>query len=771
MTNGKRTIAGLALGMMALAGTGLGVPSPARADEVDDYTRKLVELDQRVQAMSTEFREAPPPSPDLADRRVLDAQVLFSLKNYEEAATILLDVVEKYPNSRAYDDAVYLLGESLFQARDYYPSRQYFTLAVKKQTNSKAEQQALQRLIEIALRTGDYEQIDDYLNRLQGVPPHLLEPGVPYVRAKYLYFRGKFADASAGFASIPPSNAFYFQARYFLATVMVRTGDLAGASVVFDSILKLQPPDDSAKEIQDLARLALGRILYERSQFDRAIDAYGAVGRQSRYFTDALYEQGWTHIKAKNWKLAYRSLDLLLLTSPDHKEGPELRLLMGNLNLFMENFFLASDAFSKSRDEFEPIHRQLQVELLRAQQDPQYFDNLVGKNLDKFDIGAFIPASATKWVQADPDVARMLTLASDVGDIQRALKDSEQIVTKLERAMQTAGKAGIFPDLAAARTRSVEVSNQLVETRQKFVSRVRAMLESSLSADERKALDHLAAERTGLEKRIENLPLTRQALKARDDEAKKNLTDLDGKGSELNVEIQSLEAQLVAIEQYYRSSRAEQKIRPEDIQGPVKDLRAAINELHTAHDKVRDEISDAIREASTAGAAGEEERQMGARLADLLKQEQAIQNRAKFRQPSDRQLQIDRCMGLLARADQIDGRLKELDKRIDAQAEVRLEKVRGYLATEKEELKLAGSKLGVVMGESQSLGGGLAQAMFAKVADRFYDLVVKSDVGIIDVAWGLKDQKTKAVTRLTTQKNLEIKALDEDFRRILEEDK
>src|ERR1041384_5801227 len=134
MTNGKRTIAGLALGMMALAGTGVAVPSPARADEVDDYTRKLVELDQRVQAMSAEFKEAPPPSPDMADPRVLDAQVLFSLKNYEEAATILLDVVEKYPNSRAYDDAVYLLGESLFQARDFYSARHYLQEAVAKNT-------------------------------------------------------------------------------------------------------------------------------------------------------------------------------------------------------------------------------------------------------------------------------------------------------------------------------------------------------------------------------------------------------------------------------------------------------------------------------------------------------------------------------------------------------------------------------------------------------------------------------------------------------------
>ncbi len=794
MIQGKRTTAGLALGIIGGTVSAIGACGPvttvsavgvlgafalvttvcastARADEVDDTTRKLIDIDQRVRQLSADFRDAAPPAPDIADRRVLDAQVLFSLKNYEEAATILLDVVEKYPNSRAYDDAVYLLGESLFQARDYYPSRQYFALAIKKRTNSKSEQQALQRLIEIALRTGDYEQIDEYLSRLQGVPLQVLEPGVPYVRAKYLYFRGNISDASAGFASIPASNPYYFQARYFLGTSMVKTGDLAGASQVFDAILKLQPPDDTAQEIQDLARLALGRILYERAQLDRAIDAYQAVGRQSRYFVDALSEQAWTYIKAKEWKKAYRALDLLLLTNPEHKDGPELRLLMGNLNLRMENFFLASDAFSKSRDEFEPIHRQLQSEIVRAQQDPAYFDNLVGKNLDKFDIGTFIPASATRWVEADPDVARMLTLAGDVGEIEHALKDSEQIVAKLERAMVTSGKAGIFPDLAAARTQSVEVTNQLVDVRQKFAAHLRDLLESSLSADEKRDLDRVATERDNLERQIKNLPLTRESLKHREIEAKEQFRQLDAQGSELNVEIQSLEAQLVAIEQYYRNSRSEQKIRPEDIQGPLKDLRVAIDELHAAHDKVRDEIAEASRESSTAGAAGEEERQMTTRLAPLLKQEQEIQSRAKYRLSADRQTQVDRIYGLLARVDAIDAQLGQLDQRIDAQAVVRLEKVRGYLDAEKIELQQAGMKLGTVVGESQSLGGGLAQAMFTKVAARFYDLVVRSDVGIIDVAWGLKDQKTQAVTKLTTQKNLEAKALDEDFKKLLEEDK
>src|SRR5262245_30774429 len=126
MKQAKLTVAGFVLGAAGLLG------SPARADDVDDAIRKLIDLDQRVHTMTLEFRETKAPSPDIADRRVLDAQVLFTLKNYEEAATILLDVVEKWPKTRAAEDALYLLGEALFQARDFYSSRHYLELAVAK---------------------------------------------------------------------------------------------------------------------------------------------------------------------------------------------------------------------------------------------------------------------------------------------------------------------------------------------------------------------------------------------------------------------------------------------------------------------------------------------------------------------------------------------------------------------------------------------------------------------------------------------------------------
>jgi hypothetical protein len=135
------------------------------------------------------------------------------------------------------------------------------------------------------------------------------------------------------------------------------------------------------------------------------------------------------------------------------------------------------------------------------------------------------------------------------------------------------------------------------------------------------------------------------------------------------------------------------------------------------------------------------------------------------------QAKVDQMNGVLSRADAIGKQLDDFDRRVDTQVDARLETVKQYLAVEKEELAKANTKLGSVVTESQSLGGGLAQAMFTRVADRFYDLVVRSDVGIIDVSWGLKDQKTGVVTKLTNQKSLELRALDEDFKKVMEDDK
>jgi tetratricopeptide (TPR) repeat protein len=767
MSQGMVKVVGFSLGVAGL----LAVQGAARADDLDQWAGKLIDMEQRAGSMIYELKDQPPPSPDVADRRVIDAQVLFNLKNYEEAATILLDVVDKYPGTRAYDDAIYLLGEALFEAQDFHTARAYLEKAIAKNNGSKAEAQALQRLVEIALRTGDYEHVSDYLARLQSFPAANVGPSIPYVRGKYYYFTGKLDDAMNALNAVGPGNPYYLQARYFQATIQVKRGDLAGASVTFDSIVKSPAPDEAGKDIQDLARMAIARILYERSQFDKAIDAYASIPRQSKYFADALQEQAWTFIKAKEWQKAYRALDLLLLANPETTDAPHLRLLMGNLNLRMNNFFLASDAFGKVRDEFEPVHRQLQQVIVKAQADPAYFDQLVGKSLDKFDIASFVPPAAARWVRAEPDVARMTTLASNVGDMQKDLSDSQKLVERIDRAMKSSARAGIFPDLAQARTKSIEMLNSTVDIRQKLAGRMRKLIDPSLTPEERKQLDVIAVQRDQLQRELTNAPTTDADAKAHENAMRAGYGDLDRQASELNVEIQSLDAQLVALDNYYRSSRSEQKMKPEEIQADVRSMHAAIDELRTMHDQIREEIADASREATTAGTAGQAERETAQKLDDLLRQESSVEDSAKLRLSSNDRVQAERIGGLMSKCDSIQGKLNEFDKKVDAQVDVRLVTVKKYLDAERDELASANGKLGTIVDDSKGLGGGLAQAMLAKVADKFYDLVVRSDVGIIDVAWGLKDQKTTAVNKLTNQKNLEMKALDEDFRKVMEDDK
>ena len=755
----------LAFGALVLAA------GPLRAGEVEEAGNRLTDLEDRTRAIAAEFKGEAAADPNIAMRRVVDAEMLFKLKNYNEAATVLLDVVEKYPNAQGYDDALVLLGESLFQDRDFNSARHYFALAAKRNAGSRLEQRALQRLIEIGLRTGDLDDLEEYLKRLERVPPAELEPSVPYVRGKYAYFRGRPDEAIAVFYGIPPTSPYYLQSIYFAATAQVQKGEFAAALAGFETITHAQPRASSDKEVQDMARLAIGRLNYEQDQFVKARDAYAGIARESLHFDEAMNELAWTSIKAKDYQSAYRALDLMLLQSPDSPQAPELRLLMGNLHVRLSNFALANDAFMGARDQFDPIHRQLYETLTKCQADPKYFESLIGKGMEKFDITALIPTPAVKWVKADPEVARVVALTEDVGELQRGIKDSEQTLVRLEMAVDGQLKVGIFPDLAVVRTRTSEVLNQIVELRRRFVGKIRTMAAGALAEDEKARLEQIVIERAVAEKELEGLPLTAGALQDREKRAHAALDQLDAQASELNVMVQGMEAELVAIEQYYIKSRAEQQIRSEDLIQPVAGLRDAIIELRAANDRVRNSIAEAAREATVGAATGDAERGSIAVLVASMKKERDIYQAVRPRLSAAAQRDFDACANILERADAAQARLAEIDTRIEAAAQKRLGELKQQLAAEKVDLQEANRKLLSLTTESQNVGSGLAFAMLSRVTDRFYDLVVQSDVGLVDVAWGLKDTRTATVSKLINQQKLELKTVEEDFKQLLEEEK
>jgi Mg2+ and Co2+ transporter CorA len=391
--------------------------------------------------------------------------------------------------------------------------------------------------------------------------------------------------------------------------------------------------------------------------------------------------------------------------------------------------------------------------------------------MEKFDITVLIPKPAIKWVKADPEVARVVMLTEDVGELERGIKDSEQTLSRLEMAVGGQLKVGIFPDLAVVRTRTSEVLNQIVELRKRFVAKMRSLTAGALAGEDKARLEQVSVERMTAEKELEGLPLTATALEDREKRTRSALDQLDGQASELNVVVQGMEAELVAIEQYFIKSRADQKIRPEELTQPVAGMREAITELRAGNDRIRNSIAEAAREARVGAATGDQDRGAIATLVSSMKKERMVYQGARARLSGGDQRDFDAIAAILERADTVQAHLTEIDTRIEAAAMKRLGELKQQLVAEKGELQVANSKLGGILSESQSLGGGLAFAMLSKVTDRFYDLVVQSDVGLVDVAWGLKDDRTSTVSKLINQQKLELKTIDEDFRALLEEEK
>jgi hypothetical protein len=75
------------------------------------------------------------------------------------------------------------------------------------------------------------------------------------------------------------------------------------------------------------------------------------------------------------------------------------------------------------------------------------------------------------------------------------------------------------------------------------------------------------------------------------------------------------------------------------------------------------------------------------------------------------------------------------------------------------------------MGDTKNLVGRIALNSFKRVQKQFYHLILKADVGIIDVAWDRKTDKSKQIQKLAQEKSHQLKLLDQDFAEVLKEDK
>jgi tetratricopeptide (TPR) repeat protein len=740
----------------------------ARADEIDNLGGKVIELDARINDLDAKLKPPPPPGPEIADRRLIDAQVLYELKNYEAASIILFDVVEKYPNSAAYPEALYYLADALYLKRDFLSSRRFFEKIVEQGPANPRYQESLQRLIELSLHTGDYSPVDGYIEKLDRTPAGKRLPSVPYVEGKYFFFRQQYDKALSILNTIGPDHIYYFHALYFRGAAHVAKGAQSqpDALMAFGTILKTPAKTDSQKLITELAHMAMARIYYDRGQFTNAVEEYGKISTKSAMFSDALYESAWVSIKAKEFDRAARALDLLLLNSPESPLIPEVKLLIGQLHIRESAYGPATDAFTKARDEYSPIHRQLADALAKAGDAPSYFRDLISKNLAKFDTNAILPPVAQKWMKQEEQVQRVSTLIGDESDLKKSLDESEELIRRLEKAMTGPGRVNVFPDLANARAKAVAVSNECSGVKQALAGRMSRLIAPVAGAEHE--LKGLERERDQLEQKLRTLPVTSEAIAERQKRARAQFNELDKRVVELMTVLNGVRAAGVATRKFYndqvaKTLPAEQRARA---QQEIDGFIAEVEGEGESGDRLRKEFEDAKMSIGVEDSDMQAAHQLRRQYDDVLRRLHDLDVRVRARLSAGDRSKAEQIESILDRARAVEGKVATFNGRIDKMLDTRLKDIQTEVNDEKLKVVAYRQQLGGYTVESADVGGGIMAESFRAVTQRFYNVVVRADVGIIDVAWALKDNATRSTNKLVAERKRELKLLDDEYKQV-----
>jgi TolA-binding protein len=769
------------LSVVLLADAALGVR--VGAQDITQASRDLMDVETAAQQLrasplrSTELR-----SPTYVEERLTDGELFLRLRDYVRASIIFTDIVENFPKHAAYPDAVFLLAESLFAAKDYLGARSNFRV-ILDHANSPAFrphlQRSLGRLIEIAIHIQNFDGIQEYFDSLARLPPSEIDAATAYFRAKYLYSVAvpgdtmaaeeskvpeldptKLEQARVAFEAVQGNSPFYAQARYFIGVIYTLRGQYDPALNEFERVAKSAAKTEQQRDVVELARLASGRLYYETNQLDRAVESYQSVPRTSRRFDTALYETAWAYIRMGDSTRAARSLEVLSVASPESKYIPDGKLLRGNLLLRDGHYDEATTVFTEVTKEFQPVRTELD-KLIAQHEDPQaYFRGLVRANLEEFDASAFLPPLALRWASIDSDMQRALDAVSDLSLARRLTRETGSVVERLQTALRSPNPVNLFGDLRNQREHTVALRNRLAKVRQTLI----AADEVNGQRFKGTELEAVRTKRRAVERQLGALPVKEKDFEKRNEDVDDDFVALDKQLSTLDVQLLGMDAQIVATDRFISDT-----MKAQEQASGVQAYRAELATQQKAIDDYREQLEHLKVELESGRI------QVGVGDNTYVKDDQL---RAEYNQLVARERQLVSLAGgkssrdvdeMFRRADVVEGLLTQQDQAVDKVVAERSSDMQKVI--DEESVNLAGyqQRLVELDGETEDVVGGITYANFRKVQHRFYDLVLKADVGIIDVGWAEREEHRTRIDLLTRERNRAMQALDEEFNEITDE--
>lgn len=740
---------------------------------LQDVQTDLKGVDDRLGFIEREYVQRKDETDEqLRQSRFGKGAAAFQMQDWNTAAILMYDLVDTpdFKSDPNYDDALYDLAEALYQQQNWLGARTYFRRLLN--LHRSHYQAALQRYLQVAGKLNDYSEVSTWVDAARGANG-VLPPEVAYVYGKWLFHRQdlplaqRTRQAAAVLQPVADAEAAdKLAAMYLLGVMQVQQGNFDDALAEFEKLTQQPARNDREKRIQELAHLARGRIYYEQSKYSEAIDAYQYVDKDSDHFVDSLYEIAWVFVKKGDYEKALRATEILDELAGDSIVAPEARILRAHLYLKLSRYTDAAQTYKDVINTYAPVRDEVDA-LLKLHDDPvKYFDDLLAQNDKDFDVTSLLPPAAARWATTQQDVAEAMRVTTDLGTSRRGVTESNQLAEQILKAIDEKG-ANAFPVLQEGYSKAEAVDATLTRDSQQLIEAEQQLLVGKLG-DLAAQLDAAHRERQALQEKFNALPKSEQDVAERKARYMHRLDSLDRAAFDLQNQINGLQAMLNAIEKWVVDTRKDRTPDPaaeKKFLANVKDVRGAVTELADAVAEVRQSIKDEKLRSGNATA----DDQVRADYQTALDKEKGLLAQAATRLDANDQATQARIAGLQKQIEAYRARVASAKLQLQTAVANKAENVRKLVAAEQQKLRGYSGEVDSVASDARNLVGRIAFDSFKRVRKQFYDLVLKADVGMVDVAWTKKQDDTDKIQELSKQKDKELKSLDDEFKEVLKD--
>lgn len=764
----------LALGGVA-ATVSLG--GSARADEERGVKRFETQVANLEDAIARLVREYANPLALVRkfphQTRLIDAHVFFDLGNFENAAIVLMDVLDDpaFRGDLDYEATELLLGQALLKIDNPKAARDQFR-AVAAGRDPKLAEEARYYLIEMALSDGDIARLRELVAQFGGTAS---SDRTRFALGKAYLQLNEPDKAILWLKVVSPQSEFFTRARYYLGAAYTAKQQYADALAVFAGLTTGPAADDEAQELKDLSWLAVGRLQSETGDLRTALISYQNIGRNSPHYEVALYEMAWTYIKLEQYDRALLTVDVLLLTVQDEQINVDAHVLRGRLNVMMNDYDEAMDSYSAIVDRFAPVRN----ELVRFTRDPadiqRYFQWLLERREGQAALKAPLSVRTSKWVESTEDIGRVASVFDRISGESSDIAEAAGIGHDLEKLLSSRNRVELFPNLRDGWTRALALQNRLVLMSSQVLDAEAALVMGKLSREDATELAELIAYRRSLDEKVKTLPQTFEAYDRRQAVMNQRFADLARKQFMVEQNLAEVQRQLLAIERYLDdkqfSDAPRDKLPAEreagiraDIESEKKELTGLFEQLKA----LKRTIDLEARSVGTGDDASTGERGLRLALLDAHRREQGFYSRVGLRLGGGTDQELASYGALRQRIGAAIANLDGLIASIDEEVASKTAELRATVSRELGSLAGYQGEVAIYDGEGRDLARDMGEELFRRAQGRMNDVVLEADVGILDVVWEKKQQSTRELTHINDERAKRLTSLSDDMQALRE---